>query len=224
MVIPVTAASILLTVGVYMLSRKVGKRFPSPFTTPVFFSTTILICIFLLGGVSYEQYEPAKEIMTYLLGPATAALAVPLYKNRKLIMEYSLIWGAGLVLGSLAAILSITAIAKLSGLSDSIVASLTVKSATVPIAVETTTLINGDPSLAAAFVVATGTIGGMVGPWLLTRLNISHPVSRGLSMGTIAHGQGTAEIAREGQLQGAMAGTAMGLAAIFISIVVPLLF
>lgn len=222
MIIMATLLSILITIGVYALSRVAGGKYPSPFTTPVFFSTTIIILLLLATGTPYERYEPAKDIITYLLGPATVALAVPLYKNRKIIMKYSMTAGIGLFLGSIATIFSVIWIAKAFQLTDTIIASISVKSATVPIAVEVSEMIYGDVSLSAIFVVATGIIVGMVGPWFLTMTKITDPLSRGLSMGTIAHGQGTAEIAREGQLQGAMAGIAMGLAAILTSVIVPI--
>ncbi|MFC6601976.1 LrgB family protein [Ectobacillus funiculus] len=75
-------------------------------------------------------------------------------------------------------------------------------------------MIGGDPALTAAFVVGTGISGTMIGPWLMNKTGISHPLSRGLSLGTISHGQGTAGAATEGELQGAIAGVAMGIAAI----------
>lgn len=92
---------------------------------------------------------------------------------------------------------------------------------TAPIAIELATILKGDPALAAAFVIATGMIGTMLGPWLLTRLGIVHPIARGLALGTISHGQGTAQALTEGSLQGAIAGIAMGGSAIATSFVLP---
>ena len=45
--------------------------------------------------------------------------------------------------------------------------------------------------------------------------------ARGLALGTISHGQGTAQAVVEGELQGAAAGIAMGCAAVFTSVVAP---
>lgn len=219
----VTLYSIILTVGAYLISRQAARRYPSPFTTPVFFSTTIIITILLLSNVTYAEYEPAKEIMTFLLGPATVALAVPLYKNKDIILKNLAPAGIGLVVGSFATILSAVLIARLFHLSKTILASISVKSVTVPVAIEASKIIGGDPALTAAFVVGTGISGTMIGPWLMNKTGIFHPLSRGLSLGTISHGQGTAGAASEGELQGAIAGVAMGIAAIFTSIVAPFL-
>jgi predicted murein hydrolase (TIGR00659 family) len=219
----ITLYSIAITLGAYFISRIVARKYPSPFTTPVFFSTTVIILLLSAGGISYAQYEFAKEIMTFLLGPATVALAVPLYKNRETLLRNSMPAIIGLIIGSLSTMLAAIFIVKLFHLSDTILSSISVKSVTVPIAVEVSKIINGDPALAAAFVVATGTIGTMLGPWLLDKTRISDPLSRGLALGTIAHGQGTAQAALEGELQGAIGGVAMGLGAIFTSFAAPLL-
>jgi len=81
--------------------------------------------------------------------------------------------------------------------------------------------VDGRRLTAKAFVIATGMIGTMLGPWLMTITGIHDPLSRGLALGTISHGQGTAQAVSEGELQGAAAGIAMGLAAIFTSCIAP---
>ncbi len=67
----------------------------------------------------------------------------------------------------------------------------------------------------------TGMTGAMLGPWLMNVMKIHDPFSRGLAIGTIAHG--TAEAAREGELQGAVSGAAIGLAAILTSLLLPVI-
>lgn len=223
MVVLVTLLSIAITVGAYLLSNIAGRRFPSPFTTPVFFSTTLIIIFLLLFNINYDDYTIAKDMMTFLLGPATVALAVPLYKNREIIKKNSVPALSGLVFGTLSTIISVVILAKVLKLSNEIIASVSVKSVTVPVAVEVSTIIGGDPALTAAFVVATGIFGTALGPWLMDVTKISHPLSRGLALGTISHGQGTAQAAVEGELQGAIAGVAMGLAAITTSLIAPMI-
>jgi putative effector of murein hydrolase len=79
----------------------------------------------------------------------------------------------------------------------SIVVSLSVKSVTAPVAV------------------------AMMGPVLMDRIGVSSPIARGLALGTISAGQGTAQAAQESELSGAVAGMAMGIAAVFMSLVAP---
>lgn len=207
----------------YALSRIVGKRYPSPLTSPVFFSTPLVIAVLLLSGMHLSDYRPAKDIIVSLLGPATVALAVPLYKNRQTLLDNLLPASIGLALGSLSTLVIALVVAGLFDLPQVIRASLGVKSVTAPVAIELAPMINGDSTLVAAFVIATGIIGAMLGPWLMDKTGIHAPLARGLALGTISHGQGTAQAVIEGEVQGAAAGVAMVLAAILASIVVPIL-
>jgi len=115
------------------------------------------------------------------------------------------------------------ALARALGLSRTIVVSISIKSVTAPVAVEIARMIEADQTLTAAFVIVTGMIGVMLGPWLLDRAAIRSPLARGLALGTVSHGQGTAQAALEGELAGAIASIALGVAAVFTSLVAPLL-
>ena len=212
-----------VTALVYALSRVVGKRYPSPLTSPVFFSTPLVIAVVLLSGMHLSDYRPAKDIIVSLLGPATVALAVPLYKNRQTLLGNLLSASLGLALGSLSTLVIAALVARLFDLPQVIRASVSIKSVTAPVAIELAPMVNGDSTLAAAFVIATGIIGAMLGPWLMDKTGIRAPLARGLALGTISHGQGTAEAVIEGEVQGAAAGIAMVLAAIFVSVVAPIL-
>ena len=163
-----------VTALAYALSRVVGKRYPSPLTSPVFFSTPL---------------------------PASIGLAV----------------------GSLSTLVIAVVVARLFDLPQIICASVSIKSVTAPVAIELAPMVNGDSTLAAAFVIATGIIGAMLGPWLMDKAGIHAPLARGLALGTISHGQGTAEAVVEGEVQGAAAGIAMVLAAILASFFAPIL-
>jgi putative effector of murein hydrolase len=219
--IAVTVFAITVTVGAYALSLFARRKYPSPFTTPVLFSTAIVIAVLLTCGVSFPEYAPAKQILTFLLGPATVALALPLYKNRQAFLRNLLPAGIGLLAGSLGTMIIACLIARLFRFEPELLASIAIKSATAPIAVELAKIVHGNPALTAIFVVMTGMIGASFGPWLMDGLRITDPLSRGLALGTISHGQGTAQAATESELSGAIAGVAIGLGAITTSLAAP---
>lgn len=220
----ITIFSILLTIAAYTLGRKLYAKYPSPFTTPVFFCVVTIIGILLISGLSFEDYTPAKDIITFFLGPATVALAVPLYKNRDIITKYALPALVGIVFG-LATTLSIAlVIGKLYTLSLEILQALAVKSVTVPIAVEITNIYNGNANLAAGFVILTGILGTMLAPWIMNKLGLYMPFARGIAYGTIAHGLGTAQAAQESEFTGAVAGAAMAIAGILTAITFPIIY
>ena len=216
-----TAFTILLTVVLYIVSRKIWLKTQNALLAPLLLSTTAIIIIFHYSGITFEQYKPGKSIMTFLLGPATVGLALPLYQNRRVLLNTFIPILVGVVCGSLATVTTAVLLAKWSGLDALLVKSIATKSITAPIAIEISRIIGGDPPIAVAFVVFTGTFGSMIGASFLSVCKITNPVARGLAMGVTAHGQGTATILHEGQTQGAMAGVAMALAAIFTSFIAP---
>lgn len=215
------AFGLALTVGAYAASMALRKRHASPFTTPVLFSTVVVVAVLLLTGVSFRQYGPAHHLITSFLGPATVALALPIYKNRKVFFRNLLPAGGGLIAGSLGTMVAAGLLARELAFSPSLVASISIKSATVPIAVEIARVVHGVPALTAIFAVATGVTGAAFGPWLLDRCRIASPLARGLALGTISHGIGTAQAATENELAGAVAGVAMGLGAVCTALAAP---
>lgn len=223
MQVMLSAGFIILTVGIYLICRYLYFRYNHPLINIVLLSAAVVIAILVVGKQDYAAYTPAKDVMTFLLGPATVALAVPLYRNRHLLKQYGIAIFTGVGLGTLVSMASVLFITQIGGLSREIIVSIIPKSSTVPFAVEVAALAGGNPALAVAFVVATGTFGSVIGLSLLSRFKIYNPVARGLAMGTVSHGQGTAMALLEGEQPGAMAGVAMALAGIFTSVLAPVL-
>lgn len=215
------AAFVALTLTAYLVTRRIFLAYKYPILNPVFLSTLVIIAALKAGDFTLEQYQPAKEAMTFLLGPATVALALPLYNNRGVLRSQFLPVLAGVCAGSLATIAAALCAGRLFGLAHGVLLSLGPKSVTVPIAVEISRIAGGEPPLTAAFVVATGMIGSIVGPMALSLCRVEHPVARGLALGTVSHGQGTAVALIESETAGAMSGVAMALAAVFTALIAP---
>jgi predicted murein hydrolase (TIGR00659 family) len=210
-----------LTVGTYLIFRAIYMRYNHPLINVVALSVGVIIAVMMLFGAPYSTYVPGKNIMTFMLGPATVALAVPLYLNRHLLRKHGLSILISVALGSAVTMISAGLLGKLCGMPKQIVISLIPKGVTIPFAVEISRIYGGEPAITTAFVVATGTLGGVIGLSFLTWARITNPVARGLSMGTVAHGQGTAMSFMEGYEQGAMAGLAMTLAGIMTAALAP---
>lgn len=212
---------VLLTLGAYLATRRIFLACRHPLLNPVFLSTVVIIGLMKLGGFTLEDYQPAREAMTFLLGPATVALALPLYNNRQVLKNYALPVFSGVVAGSLTTMAAALVAGRLLQLSNGVLLSLGPKSVTVPIAVEISRLAGGEATLTAAFVVATGMIGSILGPSLLSLCRVKSPVARGLALGTVSHGQGTAVALLESETAGAMGGVAMAIAAVFTALIAP---
>ncbi|MCT4794367.1 MULTISPECIES: LrgB family protein [Exiguobacterium] len=218
-----TLVWIAITIGVYVISRKLSFKWASPFTNVVFLSTTILIVTLLLSGQSYDVYEPAKDVITILLGPATVALGLPLYRNLPTLLARARRALGAIVIGTLSTIVVAVLLGSVLKLTDHVLIALSVKSVTSPIALELARQLQGDAALAASVAVACGILGAMLGPFVLNTFGVTDPFTRGLALGTISHGIGTAQAATEHPLSGATGGAAMGLAAIFTSFLLPYL-
>ncbi|MFC4323753.1 LrgB family protein [Litchfieldia salsa] len=223
-VLVLTLFNISLTLLAYIGAKVLSKHYPNPFTTPVLTATIIIIFVFKIADMSYVQYTPAKEWLTYLLGPATVALAVPMYQNQKILKEKARLALLCLTIGSLATIASAIILSKLFNLSEQIQAAAAVKAVTTPVAIEIVSMIGGDPSLAAVLVITAGIFGAAFGPLCLSLFKIDDPFSRGLGIGTVSHGIGTSQAVVEGPLQGAVSSIAMGAAAILTSMILPLIY
>ena len=217
-----TLAYIILTLAAYIAIRRLYLKYTHPLLNVVVLSAALVIAVLAAGGIPYESYVPAKDIMTILLGPATVGLALPLYRYRHLLRQYAAAIVSSVAVGSLLAMFLAGFIAKLGGLPEDVVMSILPKGVSIPFAIEVAKMYDGIPALAAAFVVATGTLGSLVGTWALTFFGIQNPMARGLALGTVSHAQGTAAAMMEGEQQGAMGGLALILAGILTAAFSPL--
>lgn len=206
--------------GAYWIYQRTGCN---PLANPVLIAVTALV-LFLLGTeTSYETYFAGAQFVHFLLGPATVALAVPLYTQFKRVRAMWFPVLAGLVAGSLTAIVSAVMIGQLFGASPAIQLSLAPKSVTTPIAMGIAERIGGIPSLTAVLVIVTGILGALGGRWVFDLLNCRDPAIRGFAIGVASHGIGTARAFQVNEQSGAFAALAMGLNGAFTALLVPLL-
>jgi putative effector of murein hydrolase len=139
-----TLYGIFLTFAAHALSRLLGKRFPSPFTTPVCFSTTLIVLVLFASGLQFEDYRPAKDVLVVLLGPATVALAVPIFKTRHILAAYAVPALTGIVTGVLSTVLVALALGSVFEFDRMVMLSMSVKSVTAPIAIELAGIMQGN--------------------------------------------------------------------------------
>jgi len=159
----------------------------------------------------------------FLLGPATVALAIPLYTQFRRVKQMALPIAVGLLAGSLAAIVSAVLIAHWLGGSAATVFSLAPKSVTTPIAMGISERIGGLPSLTAVLVILTGILGAVAAPGLFRLCRIRDTAIQGFAMGVASHGIGTARAFQINEQMGAFAALAMGLNGLLTALLVPLL-
>jgi len=219
----VTAFVIAVTLVTYVVSREIFLRTRVTLLNPVFVSTIVIILVLFAFGIRGDQYQPGRELMTLLLGPATVALAVPLYRHRRRLATYWASMALGIVCGSVATIATVVLFARWASLDRMLVLAVAPKSVSTPVAIDIARILGTNMSITAVLVVSTGMVGAIVGPRVLTAVRISDPIARGVAIGTTSHATGTAAILQEGETQGAMSAVAMALTAIFTAFVGPFL-
>ena len=216
---------IALTLGVFAVAAIVSSWSKGhPFANPVLISVCSLILLLSITQTPYEQYFAGAQFIHLLLGPATVALAVPLFRHLYRVRTAALPVLVGIGAGSVSGVLSIMVISWALGGHDDLTTSLVTKSVTAPVSMAIAPQIGGIASLAAIFSVLTGMIGAAFGPALLSRLGVEDNLQRGLAMGTASHGQGTARILQESEEAGAFSALAMGLTALAMALLLPVLW
>jgi predicted murein hydrolase (TIGR00659 family) len=216
-------AALTLTIAVFLAASWINARTGQPLANPVLISVCTLIVILSVTGTSYDTYFAGAQFIHFLLGPATVALAVPIFAQLGKVRSALVPVMAGIVLGSAVGIACVLGVAAVLSLSPELTASLATKSVTAPVAMGIAVHTGALPPLAAIFAVLAGMTGAAFGPALLDRMGITDPLARGLAMGTASHGQGTARILQESEQAGAVSGVAMGLTALIMAVVMPLL-
>ena len=191
-----------------------------PVANPVLHSVWMIAGVLALSGTPYRVYFDGAQFVHFLLGPATVALAVPLYENRRMRALGPML--LSLVVGSVTALVSAIAIAKAFGMPQSVLASLAPKSVTAGVAMGISERLGGDPALTAVIVILTGIIGAVVVTPLMDRLGIADWRARGFAAGLASHGIGTARAFQVHPLAGTFAGIAMGLNALLTALIVPI--
>lgn len=214
---------IIITLSAYkagiLIYEKTGKH---ALLQPIVIAYVIMLPILIIAHIPYKQYFESVSILHFFLGPATVALALPLYKNLKLIHAYLLPICITLFAGGIFTILSAVGILWLLSASKITMLSMTTKSVTAPITLITAQDIGANASLAIGFVVITGLLGALFGTFVFKLLKIKHDAAKGFALGLISHAVGTARAFEISENAAAFSALAMGLVGVFIAVFLPL--
>lgn len=207
---------ITLTVVAYAVALKCQQKWKG--IHPLLISSILIIAMLMFMQVPYEAYKKGGDYIVFLLGPATVALGVPLYKNAQRIGRSFVPIITGITVGSVSALMMSAGLVWSLGGSRELMITMMPKSVTSPVALEIARQAGGIPELTAVLTVLTGLIGSLFGPALLRLAGVREDISLGAAIGTAAHGIGTAQMIRDSELAGSISGFAMGATAIITSL------
>lgn len=195
--------------GLYIKAKSGWKLF-----NPMLFSMLLIIGVLLFFNIPYADYRVGGDLIMKMLGPITVVLAVPLYQHHDKLRRHAVAILLGVVLGSLAALLSVMLFGWMAGLDATLIKSLLPRSITTPIGIATSEMLDGLVGLTVLSIVITGTFGAIAADWVFRRFNITDPIAKGVSLGTSAHAIGTGKAFEYGQLEGAMSGLSIAIAGV----------
>ncbi|WP_260258349.1 LrgB family protein [Vibrio intestinalis] len=215
---------LITTILVFIFTRWLSQKIRNPLINPLLVSVTILISLLFYFDVSFEAYYEQSKSLSLLSQIAIVALAYPLYEQLPQIRSNWRIITLACGLGCVISMLSISLVGNVLNLDLTLIASLMGKSVTTPIAMEIASNLGGEPSIAAILVLIAGLVGAILAYPIYNMLNITHPIARGLTMGTVSHALGTATCAEKNGEDAAFSSLALVVCGVITSILAPSFF
>lgn len=219
----ISMGGLLSTVLVYALAKALWRRTGSFWTSPIIVTPTVLLVAQALLGFSFDAYWASAHWLTWMLGPATIAFAVPVYTQRALIRRHPITIAAGVAVGLVVGLLSVSTLAWALQLPEAISRSLMTQFVSSPFALIATRHFGGQAELAVFFVLVTGIFGMLIGRAWLHTLGLRDELSLGAALGSGAHGVGTAKAYQYTTLCGALASLTMIITGVCMVLMAPVL-
>lgn len=210
---------IALTLLCFTFASFIYSKFKSPFLTPVVTTLIFIIAILKIFNIPAENYSIGGDMISVMLTPATAVLAVSIYNQLDILKKNLLPVLIGVSAGSVASVISVFLLCKLFALDNSLTAAILPKSVTTPIAIELAQQRGGIVSVTVSCVMITGIFGAILSPILIKLFKIDNSVAAGIAIGTSSHALGTSKAIEIGELEGAMSGVSIGIAGLVTSLI-----
>lgn len=214
---------LLLTLAAYRLGREVRDRTGGhALAQPALVAIIVVAAAITALDIDYATYLDGTELLVFLLGPATVALAVPLHRQMARLRGFVAPLLVAVPLGAVVSAATGILLVRLCGGEELLERTMAPKAATTPVSIALSESLGGIPPLTAAFAILIGIVGAVIGPAVLTLARVRERRARGLALGAVSHGIGTSRALAENETEGAFAGLSMGLTALATSLVLPL--
>ncbi|VEU82778.1 LrgB family protein [Acholeplasma hippikon] len=213
-----------LTIGVYITFLYIQNRTKIALLNPLLLTSVTIIIVLLMGNIDYKDYEVGSSVITYLIGPATVSLAIPLYEKLGMLKKHWKVVTVSILSGVFAHALCIILITFILKSTPEMVATFIPKSVTTAIAKDISLSLGGNVSLTVVIVVLTGVLGAVLAPNMFKIFGIKEPIARGLALGSAAHAVGTSKALEFGDLDASMATLSLIITGIITVITAPFIY
>ena len=211
-----------ITFITYGIGIVLKAKLKLPIFNPLLVAIILTIVFLLIFKIDYKSYNEGAKYISYLLTPATIALAVPLYKKLEILKANKLAIMMGIGSGVISSILIILLLSLGLRLTHAEYVSFLPKSITTAIGMDISKELGGIVPITVIVIVLTGVFGNIVSDGVFKLFRIKDPIARGIALGTSAHAIGTAKAFELGELEGAMSSLSIAIAGILTVILAPL--
>lgn len=205
---------VLLCLSAYQAGLFLRQKTKIAAFNPLLISIIIVIFVLAIFNIKFQDFYNSSKYISYLLTPATVALAIPLYSKLSLLKSNFKAIMSGLISGVLTSLISIFVMALLFGLSHEHYASMLPKSITTAIGIGVSQEIGGIPTITTAVIIVTGVFGNVTADIIYKIFNIKNPIAKGIGLGSSAHAIGTSKALEMGETEGAMSSLSIAMAGI----------
>ncbi len=214
---------LLLTMAAFRFGQTCQKKWKNPIFNPTLIAAVLLICFLLLTGMDVKLYKGGMSYISWLMTPATIALAIPMYEQFQALKQNLRAITAGVAAGAVSSLGMLALGGALLQLDKGITVSLLPKSVTTAIGVSLSEMFGGMGAVTTAAIVVTGIFANMMGPAFCKLFRITHPVAQGVALGTAGHVIGTARANEMSPLTGAVSSLSLVVAGLLTAVLMPLL-
>ena len=211
-----------LTVAAYQIGLLCRKITGSSLCNPLLISILLVIGVLLLTGISPETFQENTAGFSWLLTPATVCLALPLYRQLKLLKKNLPAILTGILAGTLTSLICVLGMCKLMGLDRELTVSLLPKSITTAMGIVLSEQNGGVPAITSVVIILTGILGNLFGSAACKLLKLSDPVSQGVAFGAASHVIGTSRATELDPVAGAVSSLSLTVSGVLTAVLFPL--
>lgn len=196
----------------------------SPLLQPILVGSALMISLLIVMDISYQSYFESVQLIHWFLAPSIVGLAIPLFYESRAMHDKLKAIITLVCLGGVLTVGFAVAILWIFGASASSMLAMLTKSVTTAVAVLVSEETGAIASLAAGFVMITGVVGAVIGPYVFRQMKVEDDEQKGLALGLSAHAIGTVKAFEISPKCGAYSILAMIINGIFTAILLPLCF
>ena len=201
----------VLSLGAYEVGLYCKKRWRLAIFNPLLIAIALVVAALALLKIPYSTYQSGAKYISWLLTPATVCLAIPLYEQLALLKKNALAIAAGILAGVLTSVTLVLLFAVVFHFSHAEYVTFLPKSVTTAIGMGVSEQLGGNVSITVVVIVITGVLGNILAEPICRLFAITHPIAKGIGIGSASHAIGTAKALELGQVEGAMSGLSIAV-------------